>query len=59
MINIGKKLANVTFQNPASSCIIFGNNPAEMPKTIDCPVCAFANPARIGIKNEFSVKIRV
>lgn len=52
MINIGKKLFNVAFQDPASFGIVFTNNIRVFAEFIDSFMRAFFVSARIGIGNE-------
>ena len=56
MINIGKELSNIAFQNPTGFGVIFAHNMSILAEFINGPVRAFSVSARIGISDESFVK---
>jgi hypothetical protein len=56
MVNISKKLLDITFQNPTCIYIIFTYVPAKRAKTIEGPMRSFPDAARKRIGNKRAVK---
>ena len=44
MINVLKKLPNVTLQYPASPSVVPANFTSKLPKPVQCLVCSLAYP---------------
>jgi hypothetical protein len=56
MINIGKKLFDIAFQNPTGFCIVFTDFICKFAKSVNGLMCPLVVSARIRIGNESLIK---
>ena len=59
MVDIGEKLADVAFENPAISGVIPARLSGEYPESINRFMSSFLVPAGIGIADESPIEERV
>ena len=59
MVNIGEKLSDIAFQNPAGSRIVFADNVSKFAESVDRLMRPLVQSAGIRIGDKSSIKKRV
>lgn len=59
MIDVGKELSDVTFQDPNRSRVIPRNFERVIAKPVYGAMHAFVIPARIRVEDEFRIEVRI
>lgn len=59
MVNVGKEFSDVAFQNSYCACVVPRNRASKTAEAIYGSMCTLSMPARIRVKNEFRVKVRI